>query len=74
MVSKKELSRVFRKGWVLFSKKFSNSKQQPISTLFQKEYGIVSHTAKKLQARLFLQNCLSEKAPGSKKYFSTKIK
>jgi hypothetical protein len=39
---------------------------------FKKRISILSHTGKKLQARKFLQNRLSEKAPGSKKLFSKK--
>ena len=34
-----------------------------------KKNSILSHIAKKLQARKISQNCLSEKAPGSKKFF-----
>ena len=34
---------------------------------------ILSHIAKKLQPRQFLQNCLSEKAPSSKKFFLSKF-
>jgi hypothetical protein len=37
--------------------------------VFQKEISIVGHTAKKLQALKFSQNCLSEKALASKKIF-----
>ena len=36
---------------------------------FKKEISILSQIAKKLQARQFFQNCISEKAPGSKKMF-----
>ena len=42
---------------------------QSISTSFQKEIGILIHIAKKLQAQQFSQNYLSEKIPGSKKFF-----
>ena len=48
---------------------FLNSKISCISTSFKKELIILlSNIAKKLQAWQFAQNCLSEKAPGSK-YF-----
>ena len=41
-----------------------------ISTSFKKDmYSKSYDVAKKLQDRQFLQNCLSEKAPGSKKSF-----
>ena len=33
---------------------------------FKKEISILSHTPKKLKAQQFSQNCLTEKAPGSK--------
>ena len=52
-----------------FSKLFLNSKTSCISTSFKKRISILSHIGKKLQARQFLQNRLSEKAPGSKKFF-----
>ena len=50
-----------------FSKLFLNSKMSCISTSFKKRISILSHIGKKLQARQFLQNHLSEKAHGSKK-------
>ena len=44
-------------GW--YSPKLSgNSKISCISTSFEKEVSILSHIAKKLKARQYLQNCL----------------
>ena len=43
------------------------SPQKNLYKEFKKEIRILSHIAKKLQAYTFLQNCLIEKAPGSKK-------
>ena len=51
-----------------FPKKFLNYKLQPISRSIKK-YSILTHMAKKLQARQFLQYCLVKKASGSKKIF-----
>ena len=41
---------IFRKGWVIFSKLFLNSKLQPISMSFEKEISILGHI-------VFLLNC-----------------
>ena len=49
---------------------FLNFKTSYISTSFKKRISILIHIGKKLQARQFLQNHLSKKAPGSKKFFS----
>ena len=51
------------------SKLFFNSKISCISMSFKRRIDILSHIGKKVQARQFLQNRLSEKAPESKKFF-----
>ena len=51
-LSQKNLLKNFWKDWTKFSKISS------ISMAFKKDISILSHTAKKLQARQYLQNCL----------------
>ena len=50
-----------------FFKTVLYSKTSCMSSSSKKEINILSHITKKLQAWQFLHNCLSEKAPGSKK-------
>ena len=61
------------KDWMIFLKLFLNSKINCISTSFKKQMSILSHIEKKFQTRQFSLNCLSKKAPGSKKFFCLKF-
>ena len=51
-----EIYREFQKDWVIFSKTIFELKTTTSS--FQKEISILSHVAKKLMGRQYLQNCL----------------
>ena len=49
-----------------------NYKLQPISMSIEKKNSILTHIAKKLEDRQFLQYRLVKKASGSKKFFFKK--
>ena len=64
---KKNLQELYGKIEWYFPKLFWNSIISCISKSFKKEISILSQIAKP-QAKKISQNCLSEKAPGSKKF------
>ena len=63
-VSIKKVSlRIFRKGWVIFSKNVLNYKLDPISSIHvNKKNSILTQIAKKLQARQFFAIMLVRKS------------